>query len=364
MVMTSKKRVMCAIGLETPDRIPLDFGANPATLERLKNNLQVSGHADLLKALHVDIVDLRGVVDPVYVGPVPKVRDLGQGVKENFWGMRTTVKQSITGPEEMYCDFILQKAESLEELEAYRWPEVDWFDFSDFKNRLRCWQDFAVMASGVSIWQHATFLRSLDVLLMDLISRPEIGEYLIDKFTNFYLTYFDKMFSEANGMIDILRIADDIGMQNGLLIGPNIFIKFLAPRIKKFVDMAHSYGIKVMFHSCGSIVPLIDKLIEMEIDILDPLQVTAKDMDPQFLKNTFGHRICLHGSIDTQYILPQGRVEEVIENVKTMIKILGKDGGFILAPSHVLQTDVPMENVIAMYETGFKFGDKFPTSGT
>jgi uroporphyrinogen decarboxylase len=111
-----------------------------------------------------------------------------------------------------------------------------------------------------------------------------------------------------------------------------------------------------MFHSCGAITGFIDALIEIGVDILDPIQVSAANMDPAQIKSKYGSRICLHGSIDTQYVLPQGSPEEVAENVRQMIDIIGCDGGFILAPCHVLQTDVPTENVRAMYETGHKHG--------
>ena len=123
--------------------------------------------------------------------------------------------------------------------------------------------------------------------------------------------------------------------------------------------MAHSHNVKVMFHSCGSIVPLIDRLIDLGIDILDPIQVRAKDMDPEIIKEKFGSRLCFHGSIDTQYSLPCGTPDDVRAEAEKMITILGKDGGFILSPSHVLQTDVPTENVTALYETAHTFGKTF-----
>ena len=126
--------------------------------------------------------------------------------------------------------------------------------------------------------------------------------------------------------------------------------------MQKLIDLAHTHGTKVMFHSCGSIIPFIDKLIEIGVDILDLIQVRAADMDPARIKGEFGQRICLHGAVDTQFVLPRCTASEVAENVRNMIDILGGGGGFILAPCHVLQTDVPTENVKAMYDTGFEYG--------
>lgn len=348
--MTSRERVLTAIAGEAPDRVPVDFSANAATLERLMTDLSVESHADLLQALHVDIVDLRGVVDPIYCGPVPERTVLPDGVTENFWGMRTKRMDTATGPEECYCDFILADCTTVDELAAHRWPTVDWFDFSDFSARLDDWSQYAIMASGASIWQHPTFLRGLDNLLVDMLAEPGIAAFMMDQFTDFYVAFFDRMFGIAEGRIDILRIADDLAMQDRLMISPDQFDTFFAPRLKKLIDMAHSHGVKVMYHSCGAVVPLIEKLISLGADVLDPIQVTATGMDPAKLKSDFGDRICLHGSIDTQYLLPTGSPEDVEKTVREMINVLGPNG-FILSPSHVLQTDVPTANIRALYET-------------
>lgn len=352
--MTSKERVLTAVARQQPDRMPLDFGANNFVLKRLHDELGTTTHKELLEHLHVDIVDLRGVVDPYYCGPQPKERLLPGGVKENYWGWRTQIVETAMGPEEVFVDFSLANAESVDELRAHRWPEVDWFDFSDFDARLSPWSDFAVMASGASIWQHPTFLRGIENLLTDLIAEPEMAEYMLDRFTDFYVAYFDRMLTAARGRVDILRIADDLGTQIGQLISPEMLAQYFLPRLRRIIDMAHSHGTKVMFHSCGSIVPFIDPLIEIGVDILDPLQVAATNMDPQMLKDRFGDRLCLHGSIDTQHLLPNGSPEEVAATVRQMRAILGRNGGFILAPSHVFQVDVPTANILALYRAGYE----------
>lgn len=356
MAMTSKERVLCAVRRQSPDRVPADFSANRTVLDRLMKHLGLRRHRDLLEVLHVDVVDLRGVVDPIYRGPVPYERPVSDDVKENFWGMRTTLRQTATGPEEMYCDFVLRNAAAIADVRRHTWPSVDWFDFSDFADRLAVWSDRAVMASGASIWQHPSFLRGLDQLLMDLALESEIGVWLLDAFTDFYVAYFDKMFSAAPGQIDLLRIADDIGTQDRLLISADMFAEYFLPRLARLIDMAHSHNVKVMFHSCGSIRPLIGLLIDAGVDVLDPIQVSAKDMSPGDLKRDFGREICFHGAIDTQYLLPQGSAEDVRATVNAMIDILGAGGGYILAPSHVLQTDVPLENIRALYGAACDYG--------
>lgn len=354
--MTSKERILTAAELGRPDRVPMDFNANPATGKRLMADLGVASLKELLRRLHVDIIDIRGVVDPVYRGPIPKERWLDDGVREDCWGVRRKLMQTATGPEDCYVDFALADADSLEAIEAHPWPRADWFDFSGFAEDLAPWKEFAVMASGASVLQHPTLLCGMDKILMDLALRPELACCVFDKFTDFYTAYYDRMLTAAKGQIDLFRIGDDLGMQKGQLISPAMFREFVAPRLKKLIDLAHSHSTKVMFHSCGSVMPFIDGLIDLGVDILDPIQVSAAEMDPHRIKAEYGSRICLHGSIDTQYVLPQGSPQQVAENVRKMIDILGPAGGFILAPCHVLQTDVPTGNVGAMYQTGHEYG--------
>ena len=353
--MNSKQRVLQAVDLGSPDRIPVDFNANPGTLARLKDDLGVSTHRELLDRLHVDIVDLRGVVDPIYRGPVPKEQDLGDSVTENWLGWRTRRMETATGPEDAACEFILAEKGTVEEMSDWRWFDVDWFDFSDFAKRLEPWTDLAVMASGASVFQHPTFLRGCDNLLADMALRPELADYLIGRHTDFYVAFFDRMFQAASGKVDILRIADDLGMQDRLMISPAMFDRFIAPPLDRIIQMAHGHGVKIMFHTCGAVVPLIDRLIDLGVDMLDPIQVRAKDMDPPQIKQRFGSRIALHGAIDTQYLLPRGTPDEVADEVRRMIDILGPEG-YVISPCHVLQTDVPTHNVLALYDTAYEIG--------
>jgi len=355
-MMNAKERILTAVARQVPDRVPMDFHANPWVYQRLHQDLGTSTHRELLTRLRSDVVDLRGVVDPRYRGPVPQSRELGDGVRENFWGWRQKIVQTATGPEDSFVEFILAGATSIDELQRHRWPSADWFDFSDFAARLDPWRDFAVMASGASVLQHPMFLRGIDNLLMDMAVRPEMAHWLMDSFTNFYLDFFDRMFTAARGRIDILRTADDLGTQRGLFFSPAMFRIFTKPRLKKLVDMTHDHGVKFLFHSCGAIRPLIDDLIEIGIDVLDPLQAAADGMEPETLKREYGDRVCLHGGICTQYLLPRAAPDEVRDEVRRRVDILGAGGGYILAPCHVLQTDVTTDNIMAMSDACFDWG--------
>ncbi len=353
---------MTAVHRAEPDRVPIDLLPNRWVEERLHRDLGTRTHRELLERLHCDVVDLRGVVDPVYRGAVPFSRAIGDGVHENFWGWRQRVVQSATGPEEQFAEFPLAGAATIDELARHRWPDPKWFDFTEFTVRLKPWRDFAVMASGASVFQHATFLRGFDTLLTDMALNPELAHWLMDRFTDFYVTHFDRMLGAAGGAIDILRIADDLGSQNSLFISPVMFREFVMPRVKRLVDMAHSHEVRVMFHSCGAIRPLIGDLVECGVDILDPLQASAAGMEPEALKRDCGDQLCLHGGICTQYLLPGGTPQEVCAETRRRIEILGEGGGYILAPCHVLQSDVPTENILALCAVQVILPDWFPVT--
>lgn len=354
--MNSKKRVLTAINLEMPDCVPCDFHATPTVQKRLYKHFGIDSYKKLMKRLGADIIDIRGIIDPIWKGPVPKVIELSDGVRQNYLGWQMKTVQVESGETESHCGYIFEDAEDIQDIEQFNWPGVDWFDFSNMNALLDEYRDYAIMASGASVFQHPTLVRGLNNVLCDMMVFPEMAEYLMDKYTDFYVEYFAKMFEVTQGRIDIFRIADDFGMQDRPLISTELFRKFSKPRIKKLVDMAHAYSVKVMFHSCGSVVDFIDELIEIGVDILDPIQPRAKGMKPSHIKQRFGKSICLHGSIDTQYTLPKGSAEEVEEEVKDRICKLGVDGGFIIAPSHTLQPDVPVENIIRLYESIAKYG--------
>lgn len=350
--MTGKQRIMAAIAMQPTDRQPRDFHGCGVVVQRLHEYFGTTSYRALLDKLNVDMADIRGVVDPVWVADFAKVRTLPDGSTEDYLGFRKKVQDTVYGPVEEHCDYIVSDCESIDEIkERYRFPSVEWFDFSQMSQQLREYEGLAIMASGASVYQHPTLIRGLDQLLCDLLTEPEIAEFIIDGYVDFYHSYYDAMFRACPGQIDIMRIADDFGMQDRPLLSRSMMEEFFIPRIKRLCDMAHSHGVQVMFHSCGAVFEFIDLLIAAGVDMLDPLQPNAKDMSPEHLKEHFEGKICFHGSIDTQYILPQGSAEQVREQVRSHIAVLGASGtGFVVAPAHTLQPDVKTENIVALYD--------------
>jgi len=369
--MNSKERVLTTISHNEPDRVPTSMNASPWVLYRLKKALGVSSDKELMARLNIDIFDMRGIdgqgkVIPRYIGPAcHRVTSNGELLPlgcpgmapRDMWGIELKVVDTPYGKMFQHKPPPLSDAESLKELENYDWPNPDWFEYDTIPIQLEQWSDYAVLCSGASIFQHPTFLRGMDKLLMDLVLNPDMANFIIDKFTDFYYEYFRRIFNEAGDMIDIFWIADDFGGQDNLIISPELFREFFVPRLKRLIGMAKEYNIKVLLHSDGNIRPIIPILIDLGVDILDPIQPEAKDMNPKEIKEEFGDKLCLRGGISVQKVLSKGTEHEVREEIKKRIEQLAPGGGYILSPGHpVLQVDIPTKNIIAMYEAAQEYG--------
>ncbi len=359
--MTPKQRIQKAVCHTEPDKVPAHINATKWVVAKLKSALKITSDKQLLEALHIDVYDMRGIdlhsgVAPKYIGPRNDFfpSDWG-GAINSFWSIHEFENQTSAGWNYEMESPQLSSALSIKDLEAYPWPENDWFDYSNIRNELEEWKDFSIMATGASVFQHATYLRGMDTLMMDMMTDPEMANFVLDKFCDFYYEYYCRLFEVAGDLIDVFALADDLGMQNTLLISPEMFEEFVAPRLKRMAELAHSYDIKLLLHTCGNIEILIPRLIELGVDILDPIQ--PESMDPISIKEKYGDKICLRGGISVQNVVSRGSIEEVEAETKRIVEALKPGGGYILSPGHpVLQDDIPVENIVVMYETGYKYG--------
>jgi uroporphyrinogen decarboxylase len=362
--MISRERVRVALSHEEPDRVPMMMSANPWVVENLKRQLGVQTGRDLLKTLGIDVFDMRGIdykgaVGPRFVGP----SELGIpgdwcGDVLLLFGYHEVVTETPFGKAYASGNPSLAACNSVDDLRAFPWPEADWFDYSTLRRDLEPWaEEFAIAATGASVFQHATLYRGFERLLLEMATDPELASFIIDQVSGFYYDYFRRIFEEAGDLIDIFRLADDIGGQQNLLISPRMLTGYLSPWIRKLADLAHQYGIRVMFHTDGNVRKVIPDLIDWGVDILDPVQPEVPSMNALELKKEFGDRLSFSGGVSAQEILPRGSTEDVVAEVKRVIKQLGSGGGYLLSPGHPsLQGDIPVENIIAMYQAGREFG--------
>ena len=354
--MDPYERVMCAIRHQQPDRPPIDYAATPEFNDALKKFLGVNDDAVLLQQLGVDIRRVKAR----FVGPSDMTAARGRlAVGKDFFGI---VREPVQHAYGFYNEIVfhpLARATTVKEVEEYPWPEVDWFDFSDMSEdiaRINGAQRYAIMYDrGGGAFEHPWYLRGLERFLMDLVECPDIAEAISYHVVKFFKELDMRAVEESNGQIDIISSGGDIGTQRGMMLSPELWRRHIKPYSRELIRPFKDIGIATYYHSCGSILPVIEDFIEMGLDILDPIQPKAVGMEPEGLKERFGDRLTFHGGIDEQDLLPSGTPEEVRREAGRIIRILGREGGYIVCPAHAIQPDTPVENIVALYETAREF---------
>jgi uroporphyrinogen decarboxylase len=350
--MTSRERMLAAINLEPVDRVPTDIWATPEVLDRL-NRLFGSEEA-VRESLHIDGM---AWVYADYIGPA--VDSTREDRQVDMWGV---VRKRVSFEAGTYYEPVfnpLAQAESIDDLREYRWPDADWFDYSRMREAAEQarWRQVVRCGSMPPFHQHI-LLRGRETALTDPLLHPELTHYLLGRLCDFLYEHHRRMFQECEGLIDVSEVTDDLGGQNGPLISMELYREFYAPHHERFIDLCKEFGIKVLHHDDGSMRTFLPDLIEMGIDILNPVQWTCPGMDMVELKREFRNKICFHGAVENQRILPFGKPEEVRAEVRHCIDSLSSDGtGYILASCHNVQPNTPTENIMAMYEEAYSYGN-------
>lgn len=350
--MNSRERVLAAINRQPVDRIPTDIWITGEAWYKLQKHF---GEGVNIKAeLNIDGM---ANVDARYRGP-----DLrrSQDERGDYWGIRQKRTQYKGGEYWELSHHPLARAETIDDLDAYPWPSTDWFDYSEMKAVAQHACQKRVLQCGyMAPFFFHNKLRGLEQSLIDPLVDPELTHEIIKRISNFFYDHHRKMFEACDGLIDVSQVTDDLGTQKGPMIGLDLYKKFYAPHHKRFIDLCHEFGIKVFHHDDGGIRPFLPVLVEMGIDVLNPVQWTCPDMDMKELKAEFGNSVCFHGAIENQKILPFGTPEEVRAEVRHCIDALANDGtGYILASCHNIQVVTPVENILAMYDEAQKYGKR------
>ena len=346
--MTSKERVKAALARRPTDHVPVDLWATPETHGRLRAHFGVCCDEDVRLALGVDL----RTVGPKCTGP--ELPPTESGALRDIWGVERTRVDSGAAQYLEVSRYPLAEVESVAEVDAYPWPDPTAYDFDEVARQGEAAGEHYLVNVGhrlnrTSLLKCAMYLRGMDTFLMDLTLRPELAQAIIKHVTDYYLAHNERTFEAGRGLVDAFMLGDDFGTQDGLLVGAECWREFFAPGLREFAAQARSYGLTVMMHSCGAVRELIDDFVELGVEVLNPVQVRAAGMAIEGLKRDFGDRIAFYGGIDIQETLPRGTVEEVEREVADTIQVLGADGGYILAPTHNIQVDTPVENVLAMY---------------
>lgn len=381
-MLTPRWRMQFALSHREPDRPPLDLGSTPNTgISRLAylKLVQYLGiqptrevkvfhvpfqlvevEEEVLEVLHID-------TRPVYANPPERSQAsfLEDGRYKDEWG---AIYRPVKYQDQiLYYDIIespLSNARTLRDIEAHPWPNPD--DPTPFEGlgekakKLRENTEYALVGHpgfSTSIFQTACGVRGYTNFLIDLVKRKELAHAVLQIITEIQIKRMKRYLQEVGPYLDVVCVGDDFCHQRGPLMSLQIFREIIKPYLQKYYETIKSFTpAKLHLHSCGAVHHILDDLIDIGVDIINPVQVSAEGMDPAWLKKRFGAKIVFWGGIDTQNILPYGSAEDVRREVRKITKILGENGGYVLSAVHNIQADVPPENIVAMFDEAYKLG--------
>lgn len=348
---TSKERVLAAVDHKVTDRVPITFDAEQEVYDAVQNHLRVDTKEALFDRLHVDT----WMILPENF--IYAEEEEGKEIKTSIWGYRTRATHYSGGFYDQLCFSPLAGKDDMEDIKSYPWPSDNVLKFSHYAEEIETHRDRAII--GVFTWGAyfiASHVRGLEDLMVDFALRKSYAHSLIGTIAEKSLIYLDTMLESHGDGIDIVFMADDYCSQRAPLFSPAAFEEFVVPYLTKMVERVHRQNKKFLLHVCGAVRPLLPMIIDAGVDMLEPIQIRAAGMDPEGLKRDFGKDITFYGGMDLQQILCNGRVEQVTQEVRRLIDILGKDGGYVFGPGHTyIQIDAPVENIMRMYETAYRY---------
>jgi uroporphyrinogen decarboxylase len=393
--MTPRERIIAALEHRESDRLPTDFGGTDCSsihltaYDKLRKLIGIEPRSIRLACLSQMVVDVDDEVQNYFGGDAKALYFQPRRWKhwQSAWGIDvetpelwtperlsngTWVIRNAKGvvvnecpPSGKYFDpvgFLLGNVESPEEIENYadvfeRWDWPTACDESVEEYAARAKQlyqstDKAVVASWrMHYLQSGQIMRGYEQFMVDLLTDEPMTRGILDRLHAVYMARAEKFLSQMADYADVIFLTDDLGTQNAALISPTCYREMIKPYWAELIGLIKKYDKKVLMHSCGAISELIPDLIEMGVDAVNPVQITATGMSPARLKKEFGRDIAFWGGgVNTQGILDKGTVQEVRDDVKRNVDIFAKGGGFVFTQVHNIQSDVPPENIVAAYK--------------
>jgi uroporphyrinogen decarboxylase len=345
--MSPRERWLAVFRRKKPDRVPMDFWGTDETVAGLMRHLGCASRREALEKLHVDFVIKAA---PRYVGPA-----LPAGL--DAFGRAYRKMRYETGVYDECVSSPLAAFGSVAEIErSYAWPDPDWWDYTSIATELRGLEMYPVQGGGSEPFLIYKDLRGPEQAFIDLVENPEIVHYCLGKL--FALAYEDtrRTFEAIPCRVLFTYVAEDMGAQNDLMLSVGHIREFLLPGMKRIIDLSHEGGAFVFHHNDGGIRRILPDMVAAGIDLLNPIQWRCGGMEREGLKRDFGTEVVFHGGMDNQQTLPFGTVDDVQKEVLDNLRILGRGGGYILAPCHNIQALTPPENILAMYGTGYEHG--------
>jgi len=380
--MTPRERVIVALNHEQPDRIPIDLGG-------FQTGIHKRAYQDLID--YLDLEERPPILDPIQQLVIPSeevlerfhvdFRYVGADAPEGFDG---SIKENVRDgqlwhdfkdefgvvwsmPDEqgLYMDIShhpLADA-TIEDLDGYPFPDGgDPSRFAGVRKRALEIRENTPHALSSTIcgvtYEICWYMRGLERWFMDMLENPAFCEALIDRTAQFWIAWLTSFLGEAGDLLDIVMIGDDLAGQYGPLFSPRFYRRVVRPRQQRVIDTIKRHTrAKIWYHTCGDCSEYIPDLIDMGIDILNPVQISTAGLDPRDLKEKYGNQVVFWGGgIDSQHVLPFATPDQVRQEVKKNVEIFKPGGGYVFNNVHNIQAGVPPENIVAMYSAAYEFG--------
>lgn len=353
--MKPRQRVELALKHKIPDRCPMQISFTPEFARRLREDLQIKGHGihnphgggntyELERALGEDmLLTSVGWANSYYMQEKAYMDEWGIG-----WNLQPYETPFGTGH---YTEIVHHPLANNEAIMHYIPPDPNRPElYVDSQRVIHDYSDeyWIVGVTVTTIFETAWALRGYEQMLLDMAMNPELAYYLLNIPYRYHLTAAKKLVMMG---VDMIWVGDDVGSQNRMLISPDMWREYLKPLMANFVYELKSINpnLKIAYHTDGNVYNIIPDIIDIGIDVLNPIQPAC--MDPAKIKDEFGDKLCFWGTIDEQYTLPFGSPIEVTNEIIYRLETIGKNGGLIISPTHHVQLDTPMENFWAMVNT-------------
>ena len=353
--MKPRERVEMALNFEKPDRCPMQVSFTPEFADRLRADISIQGERvhnphgggntyELERALNEDmLLTSVGWANSYYLDDKPYVDEWGVG-----WNLQPYETPFGTGH---YTEIDYHPLADESAISSYRAPDPHRPElYQDSRWMIETFKEqyWIVGVTVTTIFETAWALRGYEQTMIDMVLDPELADELFEIPYRYHLAAAKKLVDMG---VDMIQTGDDMGSQNTMIISPKLWRRFFKPRMANFISELKSINpdLKIAYHSDGDVEPIIPELIEIGLDVLNPVQPAS--MDPAEIKRKYGHQLCFWGTIDEQHTLPFGTPADVVEEVHDRLKTVGYNGGLILAPTHHVQLDTPLENFWAMVNT-------------
>jgi uroporphyrinogen decarboxylase len=343
--VTSRERVLSCLARKGYDRLPVRYHAVAPVHEQVRERLGLVSGDEVEAALGVDF----RWIDSEYRGP--ELRKFPDGTTEGLWGERWSTVHNKDG---VFQDIVYQPYAGITDvaqLKGRREPTLKWCDASNVPGDCRQHDAFALYAGGAG---HMDFLngigrlRGQEQVLLDVATEDPVFLELAERRFQYFYAKVQRVLEAAQGRIDIVWSGEDLGTQTGPILSPDTFFRLFGPKYRAYYELAHRHGARTATHVCGAIRAFIPRLIDLGLDILDVVQVSAAGMDLERLRDDFGKDLTFCGTMCVQTVLPHGTVRDVEAEVRRRQELF-PDGGLILGPTNTIEIGTPVENVVAMY---------------